>query len=376
MSPPTSRSIPWSSSTLCLCLSYRLDSAAVAQQLRSRDHQQCADSAAVSSGLLPQGTRVLARATDTVGAVTVATVQRLPIPGDTSHHLRLDFLYGACDVAVRCLVELPQCDGVTAIRFTLATLERLYGVATEEETQKSAAAFKRMPPLRYTWRHALRFFLRAVDLLPRVLWSWLAASVVGAPELACPTTPAGMFAYYRLLSPPPPGKLRCYAPSGKSGAGSAFKAMVAALEAWRARPPTRRAFYTLVNQPPNVFASIVPTVAGVMDMQARYEGALLPPAPPPHGPVWMLLSHVHAEHVFVNNYGKHTQAGLPPGVATGFLWDWVGMPAPVSGIGCITVNDAFLAWRRGTAADLDTSEALFTPALGQPVLETTQLIMR
>ena len=369
--------VPWSTSTLALSLCYTLDDGQSAEQLRRRDPQQVAEQcASATRGLLPPGTRVVARvdaAPD--GPVNVTTVHKRPASSawhKDHHHLRIELMYGtgaqARQVAVRCLVELPQLDGVTGLRFTLTVLEALLGGG-----QASAAteSFKRMPPLRYTTGHAVRFIRRLADLVPRLLYAWLFQPAVSELQTMVPTTPAGIFAFYRQRKPPL-GVFRSYAPAGNAGA--AFKAMIAALSGWATRPPRRRGYYVLINLPPAVVASIVPNPADVMDTEARYAGALLPPGPPPTGAPWVLLNHIHAEHIFINNYGRHSHPGLPAGRATGFLWDWIGLAAPICGIGCVTVNDAFLAWRRGTAADLDTSEALFAASLGKPVQETTQLV--
>ena len=74
--------------------------------------------------------------------------------------------------------------------------------------------------------------------------------------------------------------------------------------------------------------------------------------------------------LFVNNYGRHDHTFKA--VATGFLWDWCGMAAPIAGFGGVTVNGAFLAWVRGTRADMDRCKATFAAALGEAVSEHDQ----
>jgi hypothetical protein len=378
MGAPARTPVPWSSSTLALSLCFTLDDAQSAELLRRRDIQQCADEcAAATGGLLPPGTRVVARVDAADGPVNVTTVHKRPANTEwhnNENHLRCEVFYGtgahANQVGVRCLVELPQLDGVTGLRFTLTLLEALLSVGPS--SLSTAREFKRNPPLHYTPGHAVRLLRRLAELVPRLIYSWLLQPAASELQTKIPTTPAGLFAYYRQLAPPL-AVCRCYTPTGVN-AGEAFKAMIAALSGWATRPPRRRGFYVLINLPPAVVPSIVATPAEVMATEARYAGALVPPGPPPSGAPWALLNHVHVEHIFLNNYGRHSHPSLPAGRFTGFLWDWVGLAAPICGIGCVTINDTFLAWRRGTAADLDSSEALFAASVGLPTQETTQLV--
>ena len=377
MGVPARTPVPWSSSTLALSLVYTLDDAQSVEHLRRRDAQLLADEcAAATGGLLPPGTRVVARVEAADGPVNVTAVHKRPANTawhGNDNHLRIEVCYGtgahARNVGVRCLLELPQHDGVTGLRFTLTFLEALLSGGPPS---LSTAGFKRNPPFHYTFGHFIRLLRRLADLLPRVLYSWLFQPAVSELETQIPTTAAGLLAYYRQKSPPL-AMCRCYAPTGVN-AGAAFKAMIAALPGWATRPPRRKGFYVLINLPPAVVPSIVITPAEVLDIKARYAGVLGPPGPPPAGAPWALLNHVHVEQIFLNNYGRHSHPGLPAGRFTGFLWDWIGLAAPVCGIGCVTINDTFLAWRRSTAADLDTSEALFAASLGRPTEELTQLV--
>jgi hypothetical protein len=76
------------------------------------------------------------------------------------------------------------------------------------------------------------------------------------------------------------------------------------------------------------------------------------------------MNALHVKVLFINNYGRntHTFKARP----TEFLWDWVGMSAPVAGAGCISVNGHFLAWSRWTPVGQEQEADIQEGALGKP----------
>ena len=84
------------------------------------------------------------------------------------------------------------------------------------------------------------------------------------------------------------------------------------------------------------------------------------------------MNHLHVAACFWNNYGRHMMAfNSKP---TAFLWDWVGMSAPVAGAGCISINGELLAWTRWTEAGLQAAERVFEPVLGAPIAQMDQFV--
>lgn len=146
--------------------------------------------------------------------------------------------------------------------------------------------------------------------------------------------------------------------------------MLEAIEAWRLQSGAT-ACYTLLNFSPHAVPSIVPCAADLADIDKRYAGALAPKGPPPCGPAWLVLNHVHAPLIFVNNYGRHSATFRA--VPTAFCWDWLGLAAPIAGIGCVTVNGAFLGWVRSTRDDIDACGALMEAAMG-PCIEEADAV--
>lgn len=361
---------------------------------RCKDHAAACAAACAASGLCAPSL-ASARALLTAGAADVAAAHALPLD-DAWHaalHLRLEYLYSTSlpQMCVRLLVSLPHMDGVSGLRVALHTLEALEGTAV-----CAGSAFKRNPPFRYSAAHLARGLALALPTAAGALWAWLRSGTAQPVDAAAPRTSAGLFAYYSAASPAP-ARFRCYAPKGDGKA--AYKAMLAAAQQWHDATGRHAGFFNLINQPPHVLPSIVPRAVDMNSMERRYAGVLLPPAPPPMGAAWLIANHVHIpgalQHatsrmrqarridanphalsmpppaLFVNNYGRHDHTFKA--AATAFLWDWAGMAAPIAGFGCVAVNGTFMAWVRGTPADMAGCKAVFAAALGDAVSEHDQI---
>jgi hypothetical protein len=361
-------------STLSLFLEFDLSSVADAAALRGRDHTAACDAACTASGLRPAGA-VVARSSTTTGAADVAAARALPLAAwhaaEGKRDLHLDFLYSTSkpQLCVRILVELSKCDGVTATRVALHTLEALEGTAVCGLVS-DASAFKPHEPFTFTPSHALRSLPIAAGAAAAALWARVCAKLApGAPppdDMAIPHTPAGMLAYYNSQPAPPPARLRCFAPGRL-----AYPELLAACEAWRVQS-RRDGFFVLLNFSPHVVPAVLRRAEDLTaPIETRLHGALGPPGHPPAGPAWFMMNALHVGLIFINNYGRHTHtfAAKP----TAFMWDWLGMAAPVPGAGVITVNGTTLAWQRGTPADVEASGGIFETALGKSTAEFDQL---
>ena len=75
-----------------------------------------------------------------------------------------------------------------------------------------------------------------------------------------------------------------------------------------------------------------------------------------------------SRRLFFNNYGKHKHSFKAVPVA--YIWDWLELPAPLSGAGCITINEVFMCFVRGTPAAL--KQGPFADKLGAPRYEIAQ----
>lgn len=253
---------------------------------------------------------------------------------------------------------------MTAVRLALHTLEALEGTPV---CSSSVEAFKRNPPFTWTWRHSLNFWSTVLGSLGTILWpAWLQRSV-SAQEAAAPVTYNGMRAYY-ATSTPAPACFITYAP--RAPGRNAYKDFITALGKWQEQARWE-GFFSLLNFSPDAAPSVVPHAKDLLDIDARYRGIFAPVGKPQGGGLWTLMNALHVRLVFVNNYGRHqhTFKATP----TQFLWDWVGMAAPVAGAGCITINGAFLAWTRWTPAGQERGKKIQEEALGKPVGVYSQL---
>ena len=97
----------------------------------------------------------------------------------------------------------------------------------------------------------------------------------------------------------------------------------------------------------------------------------MPAGLPPSGREWKMMNSLHVRILFYNNYGRHElRTAAKP---RAFLWDWIGMAAPIAGCGCITVNGQFMAWTRWTRGGLDAAEDILGPVLGERIGELEQM---
>jgi hypothetical protein len=364
-------------STLALFLEFDLARVADADALPGRDHAAAVAAACAASGLCSAAAVAVASST-TDGAADVAAARALPLSAwraapPSARAVRLDFLYSAApaparQLCVRVLTELSRCDGVTATRLALHVLESLErtplcGAASD------ASAFKPHPPFTFTPAHALRALPLSLAALAGASWAHVVATLAPlAPppdDVAVPHSPAGMAAYYRTAHPPP-AALRCFAPGRL-----AYADLLSACDAWRVQS-RRDGFFVLLNFSPHVVPAVLRRVEELTaPIETRLRGAFAPPGHPPAGGAWFLMNAVHVGLIFINNYGRHTHTFKAR--PTAFLWDWLGLAAPVPGAGCITVNGVTMAWQRSTPADVGASADIFEGALGKPTAEFEQL---
>ena len=305
--------LPWGSSTLCLALAFDLSEVADHTSLRSRDHQATCAAACAASKLISAAS-VAARAVTTAGEAGLREARELPFDewhDPAAHSVRLEFLWSTASpqVSLRVLCELPCCDGVTALRVALHTLEALEG-----QSLCAAAPFKRNPPFSFTLRHAARSLPNLLGACGRAAGAWLRQLSCGGSAMVKDRpirTSSGLLAYYDAPAPPP-GLFRIYA----TATSDAYKSYISALQLWADLSGTK-AFYTLLNFAPGVVASIVPRAEDLMRIERRYAGALVPATQPPNGIKWLVLNHLHISVIFVNNYGRHSQ---PAFCGTGSAW--------------------------------------------------------
>ena len=281
---------------MCLTLQFDLSAVPDAAAQHAKDHAAACAAACIASGICAPS-HASARAVLSRGVADLAAARALPFDDDgTVHHVRLLFLYSAAapQLCVRVAVALPHVDGVSGLRLALHTLEALEGTAV-----CAGAAFKQNPAFIFTARHAARTLSLAAGTAAAATWAWLRSSVARPDDAAVPRTPAGLYAYYRATAPPL-ARFCCYAPRG-AALPEAYKKLLAASQQWH-DATGRRGFFNLINVPPHVMPSIVPRADDMRSMERRYEGVLLPPAPPPMGPAWIIANHVHIA-------GAHFTAG-------------------------------------------------------------------
>jgi hypothetical protein len=311
---------------------------------------------------------VAARAVVVDGAADVPAAHALPYDGDAwladpSRQVRLEFIYarGVPQLTVRILNELPSGDGVTAVRIALATLEALEGTAVGG----GGEAFKVNPP----WRTTLLQRVWAAGVLLRTAAAafWPFSPAVSAAAAAAPASAAAFRAYYRAPAPPL-ARFRLF--RATAAPKDAYKALVGAVQAMHDRAGFR-GFFNLINYSPRAAVSIVPRAAMLLDIGARISHSIVAPDFPPAGEPWRVINYMHADTVFVNNYGRHTHSFLS--IPRAFVWDWTNMAASIAGVGCISVNGVFLAWTRWTPAGQTAHSELFEAALGAPIAEVEQM---
>lgn len=367
--------VPHATSSLALFFDFDLSAVPGHAELPGRDHAAAAAAVVAASGLAPPGS-AKARAVLTDGAATLLAAQALPFEpwhqATPEVPVRIEFLYSTAtptQLAVRVLTHLPAVDGVSATRIALHTLEALEGAPV-----CAGPPFKTNPHFTFGLRHRVNMARQ----LAYVAWDanvsaprwWCGARAPTPAELDQPVRPKLARAYYAQPGGGAPAAFTTYAPADGP---AAYKRLVAASDEWMRRARLRGLF-NLINLAGQgqglVAASIVPAGRDLLDMAARMRWAFTPPDHPRGGDFWEIMNMLHCRVLFVNNYGRHTLSSKA--VCTQFLWDWLGMSAPVPGLGVITINGATLAWARWTPGGLRSVEALLEGALGAPKTRLTQ----
>lgn len=363
---------------LSLLLSFDLAGVRDWRALREGDH-----AAALAAGRVAAGVTYVPAAALAARAVVIAGDATIPaaqaVPWDLAFHcaegkdVRVEFIYGrdSPTLAVRIVVALARCDGVTAVRLALHALEALEGAEVGGGRPRYAGNDDRAP-FAFGARHAWNML---AAMLPAAA-GWAAAPLarlLGRPvapaAVAAPVTPAAVDAYWSggAGSPPPPARLLVFPPAPVS----AYRAYVSAVGSWAAGAGLARFLNLVAMGSARVCPSVVASAGDTADMGARRRGIFMPPGAPPPPPAWHLMNRIMAGAIFVNNYGRHTHtfAAAP----TGFLWEWLHMAATVAGTGCITVNGRLLAWARWTPAGMRAARPALEAALGPAAAELTQV---
>jgi len=147
-----------------------------------------------------------------------------------------------------------------------------------------------------------------------------------------------------------------------------FKHFLRLADEWRRQRGLVRFFY-LINFSPFLSAGTTKNVYDISNQEARYRGAFVPvgPAPPPM--VWGAIENVRlSRQVLFNNYGRHEHNFQA--IPKAYVWDWLEMAAPIHTLGCISLNNVFLCFARGTKSALQNNP--FGRDLGEPVATTQQ----
>lgn len=357
------QNIPLATSHLQLAFEFDIVNVSNWNDLNKKDHQIAVNEACEAfENLLKNGKKIVCRSHQKIGTVTIKDAQSLPRDdpwcSDPSHTLVIEFLYSSDhpQLAIRVLVDLSVLDGVTGARIALHTVEVLeYG----KQTVSSTEAFKVNPKFTFGFQHALNFIKRiGFGHLSYFYPSFL--NNVSEQEVSCPTNGAGLRAYYAQNNPKR-AKLLWYSTNGP--AGTNFKKLLVAAQQWKDLVGWA-GFFSLINFPPGVSASIVARAEDLTSINLRYANVFVPAGQPPASDIWKILNFVHVYYIFFNNYGRHTIKSNA--VATAFTWDWLGMAAPVCGLGCIAINDRLLIWTRWTETGVKTGEKILSSFFGEP----------
>lgn len=357
---------PLPSNTLSLRLAFTLGDKAGAAALPEQDHQAAALRVCEVTKLVAAGSLV-ARAVVLPTPATLAAPDALPFDAwhlDTSSAVKAEFIYGTeRTLCMRVLTYLgAPVDGVTACRLAMHTLEMLETAVCSTDAFQS----RKNPPVEYSLYHALNAARTVAGIAKQALLAKLFAPKLTDAQIACPFDVASMDAYCAQKSPEP---ARMAAFAAQPFSKEKLKALFPALDAWLAQAH-RIGYFVLLNYSPKISPCLVTSVADLQSKEARLRGALVPPGPAPPASAFALINYIHAERTFYNNYGDH--AFKFSSELVGFVWDWLGMAAPISGLGFITVNGKLAAWLRGTPADVEATVPLFESALGVPEAIYTQ----
>ena len=204
----------------------------------------------------------------------------------------------------------------------------------------------------YTGTRIITYYLPPVNTI---------TNEVTLKEAEAPITGDGLRAYYASDNPKP-ALLQWYSPNGSAKIN--FKKLLKVMQKWLDRVGWL-GFLTLINFPPRISASIVNRSEDLTSIEKRYSGIYAPISPPPLDNGWIVANYIHINYMFFNNYGRHEIKSKA--IATAFTWDWLGMAAPICGVGCISINDKLLVWTRWTESGIQIAAEIFSPELGEPV---------
>lgn len=250
------QNIPLATSYLQLAFEFDIINVNNWNDLNKKDHQIAVNEACEAFENLLNGKKIVCRSHQKIGTVSIKDAQSLPRDdpwcSDPSHTLVIEFLYSSDhpQLAIRVLVDLSVLDGVTGARIALHTLEVLeYG----KQAVGSTEAFKVNPKFTFGFQHAVNF-VKTIGFghLSYFYPSFL--NYVSEQEVSCPTNGAGLRAYYAQNNPKR-AKLLWYSPQGPAGAN--FKKLLVAAQQWKDQS-NWAGFFSLINFPPGVSASIVP----------------------------------------------------------------------------------------------------------------------
>jgi hypothetical protein len=213
----------------------------------------------------------------------VLTLSCQPWCTDDKNHVRLEFLYSSSSprLCVRVLTELSACDGVTAIRLALHTLEAIEG------NEVDSSKFKRNPPFSFGLRNVRNAASMILSAALDTFWPDALTVAVSAEEAAAPTTGAGLRSFYRT-QPPGLALFKMYRP----GSVAVFKPFVRMLDSWKKRTGWR-GFFVLQNFSPHAAPAVVEGAEDLLDMSKRFAGIFMPVGAPPSGDPWRLMNYAH-----------------------------------------------------------------------------------
>lgn len=263
--------------------------------------------------------------------------------------MKLDFCYAFSldakpQLCIRVLTDLRHCDGVTAVRLALHTLEVVEMAGGR--SGMNATSFKVNPPIPQSmWRswnliYELVCIVLDLLLLPwRCFWSVLTRGSISQ------NTPEGWWWYY-LGKNYEPGELVLYAPDGNQ-----FKTFQALVDLWRQELGLHRGFLYQLNYSPNVALGVVSNVSELNSEHVRVANAFSEPGPVQVGPCLHFLNMILQRTVMFNNYGRHVHSFEAK--PTAFSWDWLNFPGKMSGAFAISINGVFLCGLRGIRNNVD-----------------------
>jgi hypothetical protein len=351
--------------TQCLQLLFEFDISLIEnwKSLCKKDHHNAAIKACVATNV--DASKVACRAHEKNGPIKLNDVQSLPRIDDSwcnddNYAIKIEFLYSTNlpQLGVRVLVNLSLYDGVSGARIALHTLEVLESPDYLVGSTK-AIAFKVNPPF--------TFGLKQISNFVQVIGHGHISAYnpftyeVSPSEIATPMSGSSLRAYYSQENPKP-AVIQYYAPEGSGK--EAFKRLLTVAQQWKDRVGWS-GFFVLLNFPPGVSASIVTNAADLNNIEKRYDGIFVPISQPPGNEGWIVNNYVHINYNFFNNYGVHVINSRA--IAKAFVWDWLGVCAPVCGFGCISINDKLLIWIRWTEKGVKDASELFNQAFGEPI---------